>query len=363
MAAPRDREHADPLVGWPPDRVPDCQPRRTKESEVAHAQADRGTMEALERTGSFNYLAASVEPSLHRNGRVLTRRDRDGSDGGSQGLVMERVSVPIQAARGRGCSLERNGFEHRVRPLRDPKLDFLQHHPVVEQYYAECAELVREATGAAHVFAFDHNVRSAQGKQSRTRISGGQQVQPPAHVVHGDYTLTSGPKRLMDLASPPSANDTLRPSLPEGEALIAAALVERALASSGRFAIINVWRNIADTPVAVHPLAMCDAQTVDPEDLVVFEIHYADRVGENYFARHAARHRWHFYPALTRDEVILIKQWDSAGPLARSQGARADASSGDAPCTFSFHSAFRDPETPADAPDRWSIEVRCMVIY
>ena len=315
-----------------------------------------------DRTGSFNYLAASVEPSLYRNGRVLTRRDRDGSDSGGEGVVIERVSVPVQDARELSCSLERNGFELKARPLSDPKLDFLQHEPVVRHYYAECAELVREATGAAHVFAFDHNVRSAQGKQSLTRISNGQQVQPPAHVVHGDYTLTSAPQRLRDLTSPPRVNDTLRPFLSAGETLIPPALVEQQLSAAGRFAIVNVWRNIADTPVAVHPLAMCDAQTVDPADLVVFEIHYADRIGENYFARHAPRHRWYFYPALTRDEVILIKQWDSAGTLARTQGARRDADD-DAPCTFSFHSAFVDPSTPIDAPDRWSIEVRCMVIY
>ena len=49
-----------------------------------------------------------------------------------------------------------------------------------------------------------------------------------------------------------------------------------------------------------------------PDDLVVFEIHYADRIGENYFAKHADAHRWYFYPALTRDEALLIKQWDSA---------------------------------------------------
>ena len=313
--------------------------------------------------GSFNYLASSVEPSLYRNGRVLTRRDRDGSDSGSEGVVIERVSVPVHDARPAAFTLERNGFERRARPLRDPTLPFLRHEPVVGQYYPECVELVREATGAAHVFAFDHNVRSAQGKQSRARIDGGQEVQPPAHVVHGDYTLSGAPQRLRDLASPPRANDTLRPFLPQGESLIPLALATRVLASSSRFAIINVWRNIADTPVAVHPLAMCDAQTVDPADLVVFEIHYADRIGENYFARHAARHRWYFYPALTRDEIILIKQWDSAGSLARTEGARPDASTPEAPCTFSFHSAFKDPETPADAPDRWSIEVRCMAIY
>jgi hypothetical protein len=313
--------------------------------------------------GSFNYLAPSVEPSLFANGRVLTRRDRDGSDSESQGVVIDRVSVPVHDARAAAFTLERNGFELRARPLRDPTLPFLRHEPVVRHYYSECAELVREATGAGSVFAFDHNVRSAQGKQSRARIDGGQQVQPPAHVVHGDYTLSSAPQRLRDLASPPRANDTLRPFLPQGESLIPPTLARRVLASSARFAIINVWRNIAETPVAVHPLAMCDAQTVDPTDLVVFEIHYADRIGENYFARHAARHGWYFYPALTRDEIILIKQWDSAGPLARTQGARADASNPEAPCTFSFHSAFKDPETPAHAPDRWSIEVRCLAIY
>lgn len=327
--------------------------------------ADRGVSEQSTRTGSFNYLAASVEPSLYRNGRVLTRRDRDGSDSGTEGLVMERVSVPVHDARQRRapCTLEQNGFERRAQPLRDPALDFMQQEPVVGQYYVECAELVREVTGAAHVFAFDHNVRSARGKKSRARITGGQEVQPPAHVVHGDYTLTSAPERLRKLTEPPSGNDTLRLFLAEHESLIAPALATHALAGSARFAIINVWRNIADTPVAVHPLALCDAQTVAPEDLVVFEIHYADRVGENYFARHAARHRWYYYPALTRDEVIFIKQWDSAGPLARSRGERADASSGTSPCTFSFHSAFVDPETPPEAPDRWSIEVRCAVIY
>ena len=34
-----------------------------------------------------------------------------------------------------------------------------------------------------------------------------------------------------------------------------------------------------------------------------------------------------------------------------------------APCTFSFHSAFEDPAAPPDAPDRWSIEVRCVALY
>ena len=110
-------------------------------------------------------------------------------------------------------------------------------------------------------------------------------------------------------------------------------------------------------------MALCDATSVHPEHLVVFEIHYHDRIGENYFAKHADGHQWYFYPALTRDEALLIKQWDSVGELARSNGAKADAARPEAPCTFSFHSAFEDPTTAPDAPDRWSIEVRCVALY
>ncbi len=96
---------------------------------------------------------------------------------------------------------------------------------------------------------------------------------------------------------------------------------------------------------------------------MVFEIHYADRIGENYFAKHADSHRWLFYPEITKDEALLIKQWDSAGNLARSGGSKGDGEASDLPCTFSFHSAFEDPTTRADARDRWSIEVRCAVLY
>lgn len=317
-------------------------------------------------TGELTYLAATVEHSLYRNGKVFTRRDGGGNDGRWEGAELERRRMPVHDARGlpgpRGCTLERNGFEVLERPMVAPGIDFLDQDRVLRDYYPQCAEIVREASGASFVAAFDHNVRSVSGNRSRRRIEGGQQVQPPIHMVHGDYTLTSAPQRLRDLARPPTGNDTYRALLAEGQALLDEAEVEAALAS-GRFAIVNLWRNIAPEPVATHPLALCDAASVRPEDLVVFEIRYPDRVGENYFAKHSGGHRWYFYPALWREEALLIKQWDSAGGLARSKGEKADATSPDVPCTFSFHSAFDDPTQPTGAPDRWSIEVRCVALY
>jgi hypothetical protein len=109
-----------------------------------------------------------------------------------------------------------------------------------------------------------------------------------------------------------------------------------------------------------RPLERSD---LDFLELVVFELHYPDRVGENYFSKYSPRHEWYYYPAMCQEEALLIKQWDSAGPLARSAGQRADADEAGAPCTFSFHTAFTDPATAPDAPERWSIEVRCIAVY
>ncbi len=133
--------------------------------------------------GAINYLGPSVRPSLYRTGELLTRRDPDGSDAGTQGIVLEERKLEIRDARALNGperrSVARNGFELIARPLARPALDFFDHREVVRDYYGECADTVREATGAHRVFAFDHNVRSAAEKESERRIAGGQQVQAP----------------------------------------------------------------------------------------------------------------------------------------------------------------------------------------
>jgi hypothetical protein len=307
-----------------------------------------------------------VKSSLYRNGKVFTHRDRKGNDDLYHGAVMENRDVLINDARrlegSRRRQLKVHGLELLHRPLQRADLSFFDNRELVQEYYPECAEIVRGATNATQVFAFDHNIRRTPGKETRRRIAGGQQVQQPIHVAHGDYTLVSAPQRLRDLAKSPGMNDTLRSVLLHGEPLLSAAVVSRTLDEHRRFALINVWRNIERSPVMADPLALCDGQRVVADDLVVFEIHYHDRIGENYFAKYSPNHEWWYYPYVTRDEVILIKQWDSAGGLAQSHGAGATScgSDTDAPCTFSLHSAFKDPDTPAEAPDRQSIEVRCV---
>jgi len=310
-----------------------------------------------------------VESSLYRNGKVFTRRDLDGNDDGYHGVVWQQHDAVVNDARGLHQSRRRevlvHGFELLHRPLQRSDLQFLENRQVVNEYYPECAEIVKQATKASQVIAFDHNIRGVGGKDGRKRIAGGQQIQEPIHIAHGDYTLVSAPQRLRDLARPARVNDTFRSVLEEGESLLSSDVVAHTLDLRRRFAIINVWRNIDRAPVARDPLALCDGRSVAPDDLVVFEIHYQDRVGENYFTKYSPHHEWWYYPLMTRDEVTLIMQWDSVGALAHSGGAHAafGGNHAGAPCTFSLHSAFTDPSTPADAPARQSIEVRSVAFF
>ena len=127
-----------------------------------------GSMVENLRIGAFNYLDASVESSLYRNGKVLTRRDADGSDAEYVGINKKSHTLEVYNARllsgvtRKTCEV--NGFELLDAPLEQPSLDFLDHQQVVGSYYVECEQLVANATGA-QAFAFDHNIRSAQGKK------------------------------------------------------------------------------------------------------------------------------------------------------------------------------------------------------
>lgn len=132
-------------------------------------------------------------------------------------------------------SLDRQGFElHRQRTL---VANFNHVAEVRAVYYPETEELLRRATGAARVLAFEHDVRSTEGRH-------GEDVRGPVHVVHDDYTEISAPERVR-LYAPNEAETLLR----------------------GRYAIINAWRPIKG-PVRAAPLAVCDARSLEVADLI-----------------------------------------------------------------------------------------------
>jgi hypothetical protein len=230
-----------------------------------------------------------------------------------------RVSIhdvrPVASA----LSLDREGFQLITAPTGVE--DFSDDEEIRDRYYAEAISLLKGLTGASRVVVFDHTIRRRiSGVEDRTDGVPRQ----PVPRVHNDYTAKSGPQRVRDLLAD-EAGDLLR----------------------RRFCVINVWRPLRG-PLQDAPLAVADARSIDGEDLVATDLVYPDRTGEIYYVKFSPSHRWFYAPAMSRDEVMLIKCFDS---------------SDDGRARFVPHAAFSDPTMPRDALPRESIELRTLVFY
>ena len=87
-----------------------------------------------------------------------------------------------------------------------------------------------------------------------------------------------------------------------------------------RFAVINVWRPIRG-PVQESPLAVCDARSMAQEDFVKHVLKYRDRDGEVYSVAYNPNHRWYYVPNQQKEEVLLLKCYDSDRRRARVHSA------------------------------------------
>lgn len=237
-------------------------------------------------------------------------------------FATETHPVPVSDMRdiAEALCVDREGFELLTRPTGVDDLyddDAVQH-----AYTAEIEALLRQRFGAARVQVFDVTRRSDGGDGARNPDG----HRGPATQIHVDYTVDSGPKRAADV--------------------LGAAEFDRLTSAGARIVQVNVWRPIRG-PVERSPLALADATTVQAEDLIATDQVFPDRIGEIYHVAHAPTQRWYYAPRMTRDEVLLIKGWDSLD---------------DGRARFAPHTAFNSPRTPADAPPRESIEVRTFVV-
>ncbi len=218
-------------------------------------------------------------------------------------------------------SLDTTGFELHRRPSAVD--DLWDDRAVDGVYRRELQALLRELTGADRVGVFDFTRRS----DAPAGASNPDGARGPAGRVHVDYTVDSGPKRARDA--------------------LGADTVDRVLAAGGRIAQVNVWRPITG-PVRRTPLALGDAASIGRGELVATDQVFPDRVGEIYQVAYAPGQRWYWVPQMQRDEVVLIKGWDSL------EDGRA---------RFAPHGAFALPEQDPQAPARESIEARCYLTF
>ena len=233
--------------------------------------------------------------------------------------TIESRPMPMENGRPLAATfkLDKNGFvfvEHKTQVK-----NFFDEAELKSVYYREVEDLIKRESGATRVVLFDHTLRSGDQSERQEKL-----IREPVLSAHNDYTEWSGPQRVRDLLSG------------EAESLL-----------KKRFAIIQVWRAI-NKPIESNPLAMADASSIAFEDLLVAERRYPNRVGQTYRLAYNPKHRWIYFPKMTRDEALVFKVYDS------EKDGRA---------RFTAHTAFDDPSTPPGAPPRQSIEARALAFF
>ena len=216
-------------------------------------------------------------------------------------------------------SADREGFELHDFGARFDQFD--DDAEVKSKFYGQVVDFVKKHTGARRVEVFDHTIRKRLPADLKVQTT----VQRPAVLlVHSDYTVASGPQRVRDIV-PDDAEALLR----------------------GRVAFYNLWKPLYRR-VEELPLAMCDAGTHAPQDMLRMDLKYRERTGEIYVMRYAPGHRWYYFPRMEAEQALLLKTFDSET---------------DGRARFMGHTAFEDPTTPPGAPKRESIEMRTMAFF
>lgn len=215
--------------------------------------------------------------------------------------------------------LDRHGFILMRYPTAVK--DFYDDAEVRRVYYPEMERLIKEATGAAKVIVFDHTIRVDDSTTQTER-----KVRAPVRNVHNDFTVRSAPQRVRDLLPADEAEARLKK----------------------RYGSINVWRPIRG-PVENAPLAICEYDSIGDSDLIAAERRYPDgRIGGVYHLAYNPAQRWYYFPRMAREEVVLLKCFDSLT---------------DGTARWTAHGAFNDPTAPKDAAPRESIEIRTLLFF
>lgn len=124
----------------------------------------------------------------------------------------------------------------------------------------------------------------------------------------------------------------------------------------------SIWKPLRG-PLTDWPLAVCDANSVDPAtDLITCDVVAREGYGENYQVFHNPRQRWYYLSKQLASEIIVFKQADS----------RKESSVGKLIVAGNQlllkllgvpHASFLNPLADPTEPPRESIEVRAFLFY
>jgi hypothetical protein len=231
-------------------------------------------------------------------------------------VPLKPAEVAIRDARGRDCTLDREGFT-LVRH-KSTVADLTDLAEVASVHRGEIAELLKQVTGCDEVAMTPFGILRFS---ERLGENAAHDNSHPAWFVH------------VDMASEAAAAARAK-TAPEGSTVV-------------RSAQYNVWRALSGAPQDV-PLGLCAFPSIQPGDLIDCDAIFDPLDGSpewgfpNYLLARNPAHEWYYYSDLTPEDAIVFKTSESDPERAQLMP----------------HGAFRNPAAGDDAPARISLEMR-----
>jgi len=251
----------------------------------------------------------------------------------SGGIVL--ADADIHCCRGREHSLDREGF--MLLPHESAVTDWNDREQLKTVYCAEMAEFAKNLLGADKAVAW-HCIPRSTDESTGWRFTAG--------VIHNDFSDHLGPQ-MEDLVESGHAS------------WFTSQGVSLEDLKTSRFQVLSFWRSVSPTPCERRPLAVLDASSVTRDDIMEYAYFPTTLKDGEYDVprpnmmtqvRPGPHLRWGFYSKMTPGEVLVKKQYDSAGPAPYNG--------------VGVHAAF---DIPGDheKPHRNSVELRvfCLTKY
>lgn len=174
-------------------------------------------------------------------------------------------------------------------------------------YDEEILAMAKALTGTNRAVVASRVLRHVGGDSMEGAEAG---VRGGAFFAHGDFS-NHFKAQLLAMHDAGSPSPLLaRPTAEGGLGISSRQQLER-----GRLVVLNFWRSLSEAPIQRAPLAVCDATSMQPEEMRVYA-YQPSPPPVNYqlplpnlltVPNSSAEHRWIYFPDMTRDEVLVIK--------------------------------------------------------
>jgi hypothetical protein len=231
-------------------------------------------------------------------------------------VPLKPAEVAIADARGRDCSLDREGFT--LVDHASTLADLTDLDAVAAVHRGEIVELLKRVTGCDEIVMTPFGILRFSEKLGENEAHDNSH---PARFVH------------VDIAREAAAGMRAK-AAPAGQTI-------------ARSAQYNVWRALSGGTQDV-PLGLCAYPSIAAEDLIDCQAIFDPLDGSpewsfaNYLLAYNPAHRWYYYSDMTPQEAIVFKTSESDPDRAQLMP----------------HGAFDNPLAGPDAPPRVSLEMR-----